>query len=64
MTDTDLIEQSFAIARLAAYITAEWKGDIPAIVFNGGLDEAVREALRRNKPWMPGVRREPSTLSA
>lgn len=34
--------------RLAAYITAGWKGDIPAIVFNGSLDEAVREALGRN----------------
>lgn len=34
--------------RLAAYITAEWKGDIPAIVFDGSLDEAVREALRSN----------------
>jgi hypothetical protein len=34
--------------RLAAYITAGWKGDIPAIVFDGSLDEAVREALRRN----------------
>jgi hypothetical protein len=34
--------------RLAAYITAEWKSDIPAIVFNGSLDEAVREALRSN----------------
>ena len=34
--------------RLAAYKTAGWKGDIPAIVFNGSLDEAVREALRRN----------------
>ena len=35
--------------RLAAYKTAGWKGDIPAIVFNGSLDEAVREALRRNR---------------
>lgn len=34
--------------RLAAYITAEWEGGIPAIVFNGSLDEAVREALRAN----------------
>jgi hypothetical protein len=34
--------------RLAAYITAGWKDGIPAIVFNGSLDEAVREALRRN----------------
>jgi hypothetical protein len=34
--------------RLAAYRTAGWKGDIPAIVFTGSLDEAVREALRRN----------------
>jgi hypothetical protein len=34
--------------RLAAYRTAGWKGDIPAIVFAGSLDEAVREALRRN----------------
>ncbi|WP_063980261.1 ParB/RepB/Spo0J family partition protein [Bradyrhizobium sp.] len=34
--------------RLAAYITAEWKGGIRAIVFNGSLDEAVREALRTN----------------
>lgn len=34
--------------RLAAYVTAEWKGDIPAIVFDGSLDEAVREALRSN----------------
>jgi hypothetical protein len=34
--------------RLAAYITAGWKADIPAIVFGGSLDEAVREALRRN----------------
>jgi hypothetical protein len=34
--------------RLAAYRTAEWKGDIPAMVFAGSLDEAVREALRRN----------------
>jgi ParB-like nuclease family protein len=34
--------------RLAAYSTAGWKGDIPAIVFNGSLDAAVREALRRN----------------
>ena len=34
--------------RLAAYITAGWKGDIPAIVFDGSLDEAVREALRSN----------------
>jgi hypothetical protein len=34
--------------RLAAYLTAGWKGDIPAIVFYGSLDEAVREALRRN----------------
>jgi hypothetical protein len=34
--------------RLAAYRTAEWEGDIPAMVFEGSLDEAVREALRRN----------------
>jgi hypothetical protein len=34
--------------RLAAYRTAGWKGDVPAIVFEGSLDEAVREALRRN----------------
>jgi hypothetical protein len=34
--------------RLAAYKTAGWKGDIPAIVFSGSLDEAIREALRRN----------------
>jgi hypothetical protein len=34
--------------RLAAYITAGWEGDIPAIVFNGSLDAAVREALRCN----------------
>ena len=34
--------------RLAAYRTARWKRDIPAIVFTGSLDEAVREALRRN----------------
>ena len=34
--------------RLAAYITAEWEGDILAMVFDGSLDEAVREALRRN----------------
>jgi hypothetical protein len=34
--------------RLAAYRTAGWKGDIPAIVFTGSLDDAVREALRRN----------------
>ena len=34
--------------RLAAYITARWKGDIPAVVFTGSLDEAVREALRSN----------------
>ncbi|MET3911902.1 hypothetical protein ABID59_006269 [Bradyrhizobium sp. S3.3.6] len=34
--------------RLAAYKTAGWKGDIPAIVFSGTLDEAIREALRRN----------------
>jgi hypothetical protein len=34
--------------RLAAYITAEWTGDVPAEVFNGSLDEAVREAVKRN----------------
>lgn len=34
--------------RLAAYITAGWKGDIPATVFDGSLDEAIREALRSN----------------
>lgn len=34
--------------RLAAYITAGWKGDIPATLFIGSLDEAVREALKRN----------------
>jgi hypothetical protein len=34
--------------RLAAYRTAKWNGDIPAIVFEGSLDEAVREALGRN----------------
>lgn len=34
--------------RVAAYITAGWKGHIPAIVFGGSLDEAVREALRSN----------------
>lgn len=34
--------------RLAAYITAEWRRDIPAILFIGSLDEAVREALKRN----------------
>jgi hypothetical protein len=34
--------------RLAAYITARWKGAIPAVIFNGSLDEAVREALRTN----------------
>ncbi|TYO67577.1 hypothetical protein FXV83_05295 [Bradyrhizobium hipponense] len=34
--------------RLAAYKTAGWKGHIPAIVFGGSLDEAVREALRSN----------------
>ena len=34
--------------RLAAYITAGWKGDIPAIVFQGSLDAAIREALRAN----------------
>jgi hypothetical protein len=34
--------------RLAAYITAGWKGDIPASVFTGSLNEAVREALGRN----------------
>lgn len=34
--------------RLAAYITAEWKRDVPAIVFRGSLDDAIREALRSN----------------
>jgi hypothetical protein len=34
--------------RLAAYITAAWEGAIPATVFAGSLDEAVREALKRN----------------
>ncbi|MEY9573682.1 hypothetical protein ABIE88_001258 [Bradyrhizobium diazoefficiens] len=34
--------------RLAAYITAKWRGTIPAIVFSGSLNEAIREALRSN----------------
>jgi hypothetical protein len=34
--------------RLAAYKTAGWEGDIPAMMFAGSLDEAIREALRRN----------------
>jgi hypothetical protein len=34
--------------RLAAYITAKWKSDIPARIFAGSLKEAVREALRLN----------------
>ena len=34
--------------RLAAYITAKWRGTIPAMVFSGSLDEAIREALRSN----------------
>jgi hypothetical protein len=34
--------------RLAAYLTAGWKDDIPTVVFTGSLDEAIREALRSN----------------
>ncbi|QHO73080.1 hypothetical protein ACH79_10945 [Bradyrhizobium sp. CCBAU 051011] len=34
--------------RLAAYITAGWQGSIPARVFTGSLDEAMREALKLN----------------
>jgi hypothetical protein len=50
--------------RLAAYRTAGWKGDIPAIVFTGSLDEAVREALRRNTKNKLPMTREDRTAAA
>lgn len=34
--------------RVAAYLTAKWKAGVPAQIFKGTLEDAWREALRRN----------------
>ncbi len=45
--------------RLAAYLTAKWKGGIPARLFKGTLEDAWREALLRNvKNKLPMTKRD------
>ena len=50
--------------RLAAYLTAKWERPLPADIFSGSLEEAQREALRRNsKNKLPMTRHDKSEAS-
>jgi hypothetical protein len=50
--------------RLAAYDTAKWKEGIPAVVFEGSLEEAYRAAIRLNsKDKLPMSRDDKSSAA-